>query len=378
MKKRQASSSLASQIKETHGIDTRNPVKKGSIGNIYSSKDCDLLDDFCDAEKLYDRGKFTKTCKASISNPAHVYNKIFNKRVRPENNFLFDEGIDSDKMDPGFSPFCQSLKMKTHASPDPNLWNENCFGAYSSPYSNGKMKSIFERSDCGFSPRGGFPLEKHPFCQPSSHLHSYETPVFTTNGSGLNKPDFCMDSGVDIPQYSSPVAGSWREAKEETLGKGKEDESEFRVTNYEKLELQKDACIGSNDLSSEDRRPTEAPDTRESCGISYRVKELNPEMETPIETDSPIELKEKPSSSKIINKSGKEDQSDAQPSVLHQDRNKGVEGCSLKERSLEIEAENIAPGPSYQVMLESIALQLLCVQKVLKEASVQDQVKKAI
>lgn len=299
IKKRRASSSIPCQKKERPGIGPRNPVNKSSAGNIYVSKDYEQLNDFCDGEK-YDH------CKAFISNTTHISNGIFSKRIRPENNLLFDERFDSNKMDPRFSPFCQSLETKAHASSDPILWNETGFAAYSGPYSHCNLKSTFERSERSVSTHGGFPPEIHIFCQPSSPLYSHGTPVFTTHGSGLSKPDFCMVTDVDIPQYSSPSAGSWREAKEETLGNGDKDESEFGETNFEKLELKKEACIGNNDLSSEDGRPIEGSDTMESCGTSNKVKEILPEMEKTIETDSRVHMKEKPSSSTIINKSGKE------------------------------------------------------------------------
>ncbi|KAL7227779.1 hypothetical protein ACSBR1_022623 [Camellia fascicularis] len=187
-------------------------------------------------------------CNPSSSSPAHYSNTTSQKKLRSEDSCLFEEGYIFADRDSGFRSFCRTSGAKKRASSGPMCWTEDPFGAYPLPELHANAKSSFARSIHNvlpkISPSGSFSLEKLGFCQPYSNVHSYETPVFSTIGSGRCKPNLHMDSNVEVrPQDSFPVSGSYRDAEflrvlvEESVPKNGGNRSEIRPTNCMQFEL---------------------------------------------------------------------------------------------------------------------------------------------
>ncbi|XP_028056631.1 uncharacterized protein LOC114260669 isoform X7 [Camellia sinensis] len=392
---RSPSDSVARQNIRRYGRDIRSPANKCSVENIYAKdRRYEKSDNFHEWKKIDEPGKFTKMCNPSSSNPAHYSNTTSQKKLRPENSCLFEEGYISADRDSGFGSFCQTSGAKKRASSGPMCWTEDHFGAYPLPELHANAKSSFARSIHNvlpeLSPSGSFSSEKLGFCQPYSNVHSYETPVFSTIGSGRSKPNLHMDSNVEVrPQDSFPVSGSHRDAEffcvsvEESVSKNGGNRSEILPTDCIQFELQKDVGIGSNELSSENGQSLEASGSKDNCSDCNEAKGLTPKLEGRKAMVSPEHAEEISSSVKIRCKfegsiDEKECHNDTQTSLPRQNGSIETEDSGRKERKLESKGQdNTSVNPSCQVMmLESYVLQLLCVQKVLNEASVQGTVKK--
>ncbi|CAL5386283.1 unnamed protein product [Camellia sinensis] len=393
---RSPSDSVARQNIRRYGKDIRSPANKCSVENIYAKdRRYEKSDNFHEWKKIDEPGKFTKMRNPSSSNPAHYSNTTSQKKLRPENSCLFEEGYISADRDSGFGSFCRTSGAKKRASSGPMCWTEDHFGAYPLPELHANAKSSFARSIHNvlpeLSPSGSFSSEKLGFCQPYSNVHSYETPVFSTIGSGRSKPNLHMDSNVEVrPQDSFPVSGSHRDAEffcvsvEESVSKNGGNRSEILPTDCIQFELQKDIGIGSNELSSENGQSLEASGSKDNCSDCNEAKGLIPKLEGQKATGSPEHAEEISSSVKIRckfegNIDEKECHNDTQTSLPCQNGSIETEDSGRKERKLESKGQdNTSANPSCQVMmLESYVLQLLCVQKVLNEASVQGTAKKA-
>ncbi|KAI8016121.1 hypothetical protein LOK49_LG05G01535 [Camellia lanceoleosa] len=392
---RSPSDSDARQDIRRYGRDIRSPANKCSVENIYAKdRHYEKSDNFHEWKKIDEPGKFTKMCNPSSSNPAHYSNTTSQKKLRPEDSCLFEEGYISADRDSGFGSFCRTSGAKKRASSGRMCWNEDPFGAYPLPELHANAKSSFARSIQDalpeLSPSGSFSSEKLGFCQPYSNVHSYETPVFSTIGSGRSKPNLHMDSNVEVrPQDSFPVSGSHRDAEflcasvEENVSKNGGNRSEIQPTDCIQFELQKDIGIGSNELSSENGQSLETSGLKDNCSDCNEAKGLTPELEERKATGSPEHAEEISSSVKTRYKfegstDEKECHNDTQTCLPCQKGSIETEDSGRKERKLESKGrDNTSVNPSCQVMmLESYVLQLLCVQKVLKEASVQDTAKK--
>ncbi|CAL5388342.1 unnamed protein product [Camellia sinensis] len=392
---RSPSDSVARQNIRRYGRDIRSLANKCSVENIYAKdRHYEKSDNFHEWKKIDEPGKFTKMCNPSSSNPAHYSNTTSQKKLRPEDSCLFEEEYISADRDSGFGSVCRTSGAKKRASSGPMCWTEDPFGAYPLPELHANAKSSFARSIHNVLPEllpsGSFSSEKLGFCQPYSNVHSYETPVFSTIGSGRSKPNLHMDSNVEVrPQDSFPVSGSHRDAEflcvsvEESVSKNGGNRSEILPTDCIQFELQKDVGIGSNELSSENGQSLEASGSKDNCSDCNEAKGLTPKLEGRKAMGSPEHAEEISSSVKIRCKfegsiDEKECHNDTQTSLPRQNGSIETEDSGRKERKLESKGQdNTSVNPSCQVMmLESYVLQLLCVQKVLNEASVQGTVKK--
>ncbi|CAL5434416.1 unnamed protein product [Camellia sinensis] len=266
------SDSVARRNIRRYGRDIRSPVNKCSVENIYATdRHYEKSDNFHEWKKIDESGKFTKMCNPSSSSPAHYLNTTSQKKLRSEDSCL----------------------GKKRASSGPMCWTEDPFGAYPLPELHANAKSSFARSIHNvlpkLSPSGSFSLEKLGFCQPYSNVHSYETPVFSTIGSGRCKPNLHMDSNVEVrPQDSFPVSGSYRDAEflrvlvEESVPKNGGNRSEIR-----------------NELSSENGQSLEASGSKDNCSDCNEAKGLTTELEERKATGSPEHAEEISSSVKI-------------------------------------------------------------------------------
>ncbi|GFY99374.1 hypothetical protein Acr_13g0007750 [Actinidia rufa] len=381
--KRSPSNSAARQNTRRHGGDIRNPVNRSSVENVYAKyRNYAQSDDRHERKRINGPGNFTKTWNPSSSNPNHFSNHIVPKNLGPEDSFLFEKGYISADRDLGFGSFCQTPGTKRRAPADAKLWIEDPFGSYLLPEVHSNVKSSFQRPKHDFlhefSPPVSFSSEKLAFCRPHSQTNSYATPIFSTVGCGRCKPNLFVDSKVeDKLRDLFPAVGSQGDAE-------------------------KTDALGSNDLSSENGEPLEESDSKDNCSDFKEAKDLTPELENEKATGSPEHAEETSSSVKIPEKfehgtDEKECHNDAQVSLRQKNENTGfesflislMEDASLtdlgieiddsgpKERKLDNKVQTNSLDPSYDgMMLESFVLQLLCVQKVLKEPSGNHTVKK--
>ncbi|KAL6978991.1 hypothetical protein U1Q18_020656 [Sarracenia purpurea var. burkii] len=394
--RRSSSSSMARQNIRRFGSDIKSPVNKCSVENVYAEEIYDIQ------EKKNEPGKFTKIRNPSSSNPLHFTNTICPKKRGSEDSFWFEEEYISAHRDSGFNSFCRTSGGKKHASAGRKLFTENPFGECPLPEPHTTGKSSFERSKRNvphkFFPSGNFSSEKHTFCQPySRHVHSHEPPIVSTIEPGRRKPYSYMDSKVEgRPRDLFPFEGSQGYAEifhVSVDGNVAKDGSESQQTECIEVKLQKDICIGSNNLSSENEQPSETSDSKNNCSECKEATKFTPEMENQKSSGSPEHAEEMSSSVKIPDKFDDSTEEEKyhidslprqnktigspgmKPEILFEDLE--IDDSAPKEKKLESRGGNTSLDPSCQVtMLESYVLQLLCVQKVLKEASGHHRVKK--
>ncbi|KAH7864793.1 hypothetical protein Vadar_033924 [Vaccinium darrowii] len=398
--KRSPSNSVARQNLGWHGHAISSPGNKCSGNKYVKDRHYAKSDGLHEGKKINGARKFAKIHNPSSPNPARYSNTLFHEELGPEDSFSFKEGYISAQMDPGFGPFCQSSGAEKHASAQPKIWSEDPFGAYPLPELHANFKSSLERSKHDVlrksSPSGDLSSEKLAFCKPYSHDNSCEAPIFSTVGSRRCKRSLFMDSKVDRrPQDILPVEGSQGDADflhvpgEESVAKDGENRSEKQQSDCAKAELQKDVCMESNDLSSENGQSLEASESKDNCSDCKEAQDLIPEMKNRTAAGSPECAEEISSCVKIGHKfeditDEKECHNDVQTTLIRQNGSTAVtnlgarvDDAGAKELRLESKGQNSSLGQSCQVMmLESYVLQLLCVQKVLKEASVHDTMKK--
>ncbi|KAI8574099.1 hypothetical protein RHMOL_Rhmol01G0328500 [Rhododendron molle] len=396
--KRSPSNSVARQNIRRHGNDTCSPANKCSSEKYAKVRPYEKSDDLFEGKKINGAQKFAKICNLLNPNQAHFSNALFHKKLGPEDSFSCEEGYISAKMDSGFSSFRQTSGSEKCASAHPKIWTKDPFGAYPLPGAHVNVKSSFERSKHDvlheLSPAGKFSSEKLAICEPYDHDNSYDTPIFSSIGSRRCKRSIFTDSKVEgRPQDLFPVEGSQKDAEflhvpvEVSVAKDGENRSEKQQSGCAKVELQNDICMGSNDLSSENGQSLEASESKDNCSDCKEAWDLIPEMENQKADGSPQHAEEISSFVKIGHKfddiiDEKAYHNDVQTSLLQQNESTAVthlgvrvDDSGAKEMRLESKGRNI--DPSCQVMmLESYVLQLLCVQKVLKEASVHDTMKK--
>ncbi|KAK9279678.1 hypothetical protein L1049_013358 [Liquidambar formosana] len=218
-----------------------------------------------------------------------------------------------------------------------------------------------------------------------------DSPIISNVGFGPTKPDLSPDSEMEgIHLSSSHVSGFHGDtvfpdlSVQESVSRDGYNESKIQPNDCQTLELEKENCIGNNEISSENEKAVDASDSKDNGSECREAKDKTPKPLVSLKMAfSPEHAEETSSSSvKIPVKSGsivdeKEYHHDAQISLLCQNGSKEIEDAVPEERKIISEEQNNCVNPSRQVMmLESYVLQLLCVQKVLKEASAQDAMKK--
>ncbi|XAR58832.1 hypothetical protein NMG60_11014385 [Bertholletia excelsa] len=393
---RSPSHSMARQNRRKYGRDIRSPVNQCNFGEIEAEDGNFIKLDVHKQKNMNGLGKFTKVCSPSHSKPANFSNPIFLEKFQPEDRDPFEQEYMPVDRHSGFSSFNQTSGEKRGASSGPALWTEDPFDTYPFSELHPNVKSSFDRSKhdilSNFVPPGSFPSEKLAFCEPSTHSQSYNSPISSANGPLPCKSNFCMDCKLGSrPQDLFPITGlrgdaeSLHESLEECVAKDRENGVEIQPSDYTKFQVQKDVCKGSNDLSSENDQSLEASGLKDNCSGCKEVRDSTSEIEDQKVRGFLEHAEEIVSSLKVPEKcehstDGKEYHNDVKTANPHQRRCTGsteVKDSEVEESTLESKGQNASLDQSYQVMmLESYVLQLLCVQKVLKEASVQGTAKR--
>ncbi|XP_059646660.1 uncharacterized protein LOC132293271 isoform X3 [Cornus florida] len=386
------SNSMTRQNSIRHGSDLRSPTNKcGEKNTYYKEAYRNNMDSPQQGEDINGPQKFRQI--SNSSRPAHYSHTNFQKEFGPHDSWLYEEGYNSVDIKSGLSSFCQTSDTKKRASSGCKLSSEDLFGAFPVPELHFNAQSPFGSSKHNISaecsPCGSFFSEKHAFCQPFSPVNSNETPIFSNIGSRLSKPNLSPASNIEGGcQDSFHVSASHTEREfsnipvQESVRKDWENKSEIQPTECRKFEQQKDICTGSNGLSSENRKQMDDVDFEENSSGCGEATDRTPEMTESIKaTCCPVDAEETSSSVKIPDKceaniDKKINRNVARTSLPCQNGCREIENSGPKGK-VDGKGQNNSVDPSYPVMmLESYVLQLLCVQKVLKDASAQDISKK--
>ncbi|WJZ89250.1 hypothetical protein VitviT2T_008478 [Vitis vinifera] len=338
-------------------------------------------------------GEFTKKSHPSSSKPAHHSNSAFLGKEGPHESWLFGDGYTSVDINPDFSSLYRTSETKK-APPGPKFWTDKLSGAFPVPELQIGAKTLYEQSIRGFpveySPSSSSFYEKPAFYKPSNHTHTYGSSIFNDIGARPDEPDFSLKMESKPPD-SFHIAGSLGDIEfpdisvQESVSKYEEHASSIQPTDCQKFGLEKEISNGNNGLSSEARKPMDASDSKDNCSGCQETEDETPEI---VAKNSPKNAEEASSEVKITERlegseEGKGCHDDTQLPLAFLNRNRvnqETEVQGSEERLVMRREQNKCletVDPSCQVMmLESYVLQLLCVQKVLKEASAQDPEKK--
>ncbi|KAG6751408.1 hypothetical protein POTOM_045944 [Populus tomentosa] len=289
----------------------------------------------------------------------------FQEKIGSRRNWMLKEGYGSADMNMGFSSPCLTSETK-HPLSGSKPWTEDTFDAFV-PEAQIDAKFSFGTSKHGgcvkHSPSGSFISENFAFCQQSCSMHAHDSPTFSKVEFGATRAEFTLDS----PDFefkgnhpdSSEYAASRGEklvlelSAKESASKEKKNRSKFQQTNYEKVETWNGPVRNNmkpmNALESVDNGPDR----------KYAKDE-------PLDTSSSVKIPNKSESS--VDK--KEYHHDAEVSPPCPKGNKEAENEGPGDRKISRDGNRLDSSPPV-MMLKSYVLQLLCVQKAPKEASVQ-------
>ncbi|RVX22946.1 hypothetical protein CK203_008395 [Vitis vinifera] len=313
-------------------------------------------------------GEFTKKSHPSSSKPAHHSNSAFLGKEGPHESWLFGDGYTSVDINPDFSSLYRTSETKK-APPGPKFWTDKLSGAFPVPELQIGAKTLYEQSIRGFpveySPSSSSFYEKPAFYKPSNHTHTYGSSIFNDIGARPDEPDFSLKMESKPPD-SFHIAGSLGDIEFPDIS------VQESVSKYE-------------EHASKARKPMDASDSKDNCSGCQETEDETPEI---VAKNSPKNAEEASSEVKITERlegseEGKGCHDDTQLPLAFLNRNRvnqETEVQGSEERLVMRREQNKCletVDPSCQVMmLESYVLQLLCVQKVLKEASAQDPEKK--
>ncbi|XP_024438798.2 uncharacterized protein LOC18104691 isoform X3 [Populus trichocarpa] len=312
---------------------------------------------------VFGSGKSTQTPMLSESSNLDC---PFQEKIGSRRSWMFKEGYGSADMNMGFSSPCQTSETK-HPLSGSKPWTEDTFDAFVlEPQIDAKFS--FDTSKHGgsvkHSPSDSFISEKSAFCQKSSSMHAHDSPMFSKVEFGATRADFTRDPPDfefkgNPPDFSSEDAASHGEklvlelSAKESVSKEKKNRSKFQQTNYEKVETW-NGHVGNN------MKPMDA---LESVDNGPDRKDAKDE---PLETSSSVKIPNKSESS--VDK--KEYHHDAEVSPPCPKGNKEAENEGPEDRKISRDGNRLDSSPPV-MMLKSYVLQLLCVQKAPREASVQ-------
>lgn len=289
----------------------------------------------------------------------------FQEKIGSRRNWMLKEGYGSADMNMGFSSPCLTSETK-HPLSGSKPWTEDTFNAFV-PEPQIDAKFSFGTSKHGgsvkHSPSGSFISENFAFCQQSCSMHAHDSPTFSKVEFGATRADFTLDSPdfefKGNPPDSSEYAASRGEklvlelSAKESVSKEKKNRSKFQQTNYEKVETW-NGPVGNN------MKPMNALESVDNGPDRRYAKD------EPLETSSSVKIPNKSESS--VDK--KEYHHDAEVSPPCPKRNKEAENEGPGDRKISRDGNRLDSSPPV-MMLKGYVLQLLCVQKAPKEASVQ-------
>ncbi|KAJ6763675.1 hypothetical protein OIU79_024259 [Salix purpurea] len=314
---------------------------------------------------VFGSGKSTQIPMLSDSRSAHNLDCPFQEKIGSSRGWMFKEGYGSADMNMGFSSPCQTSEKK-HPLSGIKPWTEDTFDAFvPEPQIDARLSFDTTKYDGSVkrSPSGSFVCEKFSLCQKSSSMHSHDSPTFSKVEFGTTKPDFTLDSPdfefEGNPSDPSKDAASHGEklvlelSAKESVRKDKKNRSKFQQTNYEKVETW-NSPVGNN------MKPMDA---LESVDNDPERKDARDE---PLETSSSVKIPNKSESS--VDKKEYHHDAEVYPPCPKGNKEAENEGPGVRKISRDGNHPDSSPPV---MMLKSYVLQLLCVQKAPKEASVQ-------
>ncbi|KAF8402476.1 hypothetical protein HHK36_010561 [Tetracentron sinense] len=317
------------QSMRKHGSEIhRRPENNNDVKKIYADeKQYNDLVERHQGKCLNVSGKYTRVLSSSRSKPVPNSNSTVQENSESLHSWFFEEGYTSVYKDSGFSSLCITSEEREHTALCKKNWPEDPFGAFSVPKLHLNTKLSIKRSKLHVPVECTFCQSKKPYISPA----------------------FKME---DVPPYSSSVAGSQGD-----------------------LEFQ-DLSVHESINKDENGKPMDALDSKNSCSECKETKDEIPELiERPKMRDSPEHSEETSSALKEIPDKLESYITRYPYSSSISNWEKRKEETGPERRKIGSKGQNSCSNPSYQVMLGSHVLQLLCVKKVLKVASEQDMKK---
>ncbi|XP_058110662.1 uncharacterized protein LOC131253610 isoform X2 [Magnolia sinica] len=381
---------------KSHGSDLPKILEK-NVNNLNKKEMCANLGEVCQEKNLKGVGNYKNVPNFSSPRTGHFLKEFpaIQKISEPRHSFLVDEGYTSVHEELDMCPFHRTCMELNTTSLNCNVRTEDdlfCPFSITKSYPNPESSRKRSKFDAlgNHAPSACYFSEKDVAQQPVQPAHSYDSHISSSIRSRLMKPDIQLASRTEgHPPHSSCVLDLQKGDEVPDVSRRynvrkDEDELGFRPTGFREAlkELPKGVSIENSDLSSGNGNTADVADFKDSCSELEEAKDENPEpIESPKARNSPEHGEEIPLATKerpgklegCIN--AKQYNNDADVPVLLQSGNEEKEPS--RAVNTKIGSEGHASGdPSYQVMLESYVLQLLCVQKLLKEASEPNNVKK--
>ncbi|XP_057956539.1 uncharacterized protein LOC131149799 isoform X2 [Malania oleifera] len=324
----------------------------------------------------------------------------FNFWKKSENESWFYENASLDR-NSGINSFGRTSERVSSG------WTDT-FGAFPIPELHNSAKLPSDRykdsSTIESSPSGHLSSRERSFHQPFGHLHSHNSPIFSNIGLGLGKPDLSSGSKMAGIAPESSLSADPREdaefpnviVQESRSSENRKSKSNIPPTNCQKFELENEAFMEHANVIFENAKPVDACEIMDIGGECEKAREKTPEqIESPPVMGNPkvaqfSERTEETSSSSLkvhdtfCTSVDEKNLSalfiryhhDSQILVPFQDGIKERGDPGPGNGTIVVKGQKKCSDSSHQVMmLESYVLQLLCVQKVLKEASAQDTLK---
>lgn len=336
---------------------------------------CANLDLVHEEKYLNGSANYTKEANSLRSKTGHHLKQLSEVlRISEQESLLFEEQCTSVNVSPFHNT---SMEMDT-ASLNGKLFSQPHFYSSPVPMSYPDTESTWKRSKVNstvkHAPYGSIFAE----VQTVDPVHSYASNIFESIRSKLWKQDMQpVHEKEDQLSHSSDISELQKGIQLPGLsGQNNAIQEELRS------QARNEASVEKTDLSSGKGKTVDVLEFKDSCSEHEEAKERTPEPiqslliarnspaladEPPPYKESPIKLESYINDTKCYSHSG--------ASVLYQIANNGKENSRSQTRN------NVHKGPrtgdqSYQLMLESYVLQLLCVQKILTEASETDIMKK--
>lgn len=269
----------AARQSRRHSNAFYSPQKSYGVKNIFAKESWHKSrNEIGQGNDVGGSGKYTNVSNPSKSIPSYHSNTPLQEKLGPHNRWFCEKGYTTAKMNSGFSPFSRNSEKKSLLSGS-KVWTEDPSSGLLVPESDFDAKSSFDRSKHGeclaCSPSGSFITEKFTF---------HDSPIFSRVEFEPDMPDFSPDSKLKgTPPDSSPLTGSHGEthfpeiSAEESASKDVESKLKIQPSEYEKLEIMQEICIG-NGLFSESKKGIDASSSRSNTSGCKEAKDEAPEI----------------------------------------------------------------------------------------------------
>ncbi|KAL1332388.1 uncharacterized protein [Arachis hypogaea] len=317
--------------------------------------------------------------RSSMSNPSkrkssHYSTSILQEELSAHNIWQFEERCVSVDRSSGATSFCQDLEENFPVFGAKNK-TEDPFNIFTNPELQNKVSASsggFKRAALADSPPRSFTSHKFAFPCSKAFPDAGSWPM----SSGLS-PDF------QFKEKPQDAAGFHREtSSSDTSAQGSASKGERKVRlqkhRCNTFEQGEDIFMGDNELSSDKKMERDASNSNNHKQEGQGTEDTNPKTTESLEKtdDSPNHVEEISSSMKKANKhenkvEKRESNCDAENPLKYETteeeiKNWGHEGG--RNTTVSGKHSNEHTSLSGQVMIETYVFQLLCVQKVWKEA----------